>query len=50
MSEHKLEWPESGELVIASIESVMDYGAYANLDEYQKRKVLFTFLKFPAPE
>jgi len=40
MSEHKLEWPESGELVIASIESVMDYGAYANLDEYQKRGFL----------
>jgi len=40
MSEHKLEWPESGDLVIASIESVMDYGAYANLDEYQKRGFL----------
>ena len=40
MSEHKLEWPESGELVIATIESVMDYGAYANLDEYQKRGFL----------
>jgi translation initiation factor 2 subunit 1 len=40
VSEHKLEWPESGELVIASIESVMDYGAYANLDEYQKRGFL----------
>ena len=40
MSEHKLEWPESGELVIVSIESVMDYGAYANLDEYQKRGFL----------
>jgi translation initiation factor 2 subunit 1 len=37
MSEHKPEWPESGELVIATIESVRDYGAYANLDEYNKR-------------
>ena len=40
MSEHKLEWPESGDLVIATIESVMDYGAYANLDEYEKRGFL----------
>ena len=40
MSEHKSEWPESGDLVIASIESVMDYGAYANLDEYNKRGFL----------
>ncbi len=37
MSEHKPEWPEPGELVIASIETVMDYGAYANLDEYRRR-------------
>src|SRR4030067_3105179 len=40
MSEHKPDWPESGDLVIASIESVMDYGAYANLDEYNKRGFL----------
>ena len=40
MSEHKSEWPESGDLVIATIESVMDYGAYANLDEYNKRGFL----------
>ena len=40
MSEHKPEWPESGDLVIATIESVMDYGAYANLDEYNKRGFL----------
>jgi translation initiation factor 2 subunit 1 len=40
MSEHKPEWPESGDLVIASIESVMDYGAYANLDEYSRRGFL----------
>ena len=40
MSEHKPEWPESGDLVIASIESVMVYGAYANLDEYSRRGFL----------
>ncbi len=40
MSEHKADWPESGDLVIATIESVMDYGAYANLDEYNKRGFL----------
>lgn len=40
MSENKPEWPESGDLVIATIESVMDYGAYANLDEYSRRGFL----------
>ena len=40
MSEHKPEWPEFGDLVIATIESVMDYGAYAKLDEYNRRGFL----------
>ena len=40
MSEHKPEWPEFGDLVIATIESVMDYGAYTNLDEYNRRGFL----------
>ncbi len=40
MSEHKPQWPEPGDLIIASIESVMDYGAYANLDEYNRRGFL----------
>jgi translation initiation factor 2 subunit 1 len=40
MSEHKPEWPEFGDLVMATIESVMDYGAYAHLDEYNRRGFL----------
>jgi translation initiation factor 2 subunit 1 len=40
MAERKLEWPESGDLVIATIESVTDYGAYAKLDEFDKRGLL----------
>jgi translation initiation factor 2 subunit 1 len=40
MSENKPEWPESGDLVMATIVSVMDYGAYANLDEYNRRGFL----------
>jgi translation initiation factor 2 subunit 1 len=40
MSEHKPEWPEAGDLIIATIETVTDYGAYARLDEYNKRGLL----------
>ena len=40
MSEHKPEWPEYGDLVIATIEKVMDYGAYANLEEYNRQGFL----------
>jgi len=40
MAERKPEWPESGDLVIATIETVTDYGAYAKLDEYNKRGLL----------
>ena len=40
MPEYKPEWPEFGELAIATIDSVMDYGAYANLDEYKRRGFL----------
>jgi len=40
MSEHKPEWPEYGELVIATIENVKEYGAYAKLEEYDRQGLL----------
>jgi translation initiation factor 2 subunit 1 len=40
MAERKPEWPEPGDLVIATIETVTDYGAYAKLDEFEKRGLL----------
>lgn len=40
MAERKPEWPEVGDLAIATIETVTDYGAYAKLDEYSKRGLL----------
>jgi translation initiation factor 2 subunit 1 len=40
MAERKPEWPEVGDLIIATIETVTDYGAYAKLDEYDKRGLL----------
>jgi translation initiation factor 2 subunit 1 len=40
MAERKPEWPEVGDLVIATIETVTDYGAYAKLDEYGERGLL----------
>jgi len=40
MAERKPEWPEAGDLVIVTIEIVTDYGAYAKLDEYEKRGLL----------
>src|SRR3990172_5297920 len=40
MAERKPEWPEVGDLVIATIETVTDYGAYAKLAEFAQRGFL----------
>lgn len=40
MAERKPQWPEPGDLVIATIETVTDYGAYAKLDEHKQRGLL----------
>ena len=40
MAFKKTEWPEVGDLVIGTVETVTDYGAYVRLDEYNKRGLL----------
>lgn len=40
MATKKQEWPMPGDLVITSVETVTDYGAYVNLDEYEKKGLL----------
>jgi len=40
MALKKPEWPEIGDLVVATIQEVTDFGAYAKLDEYDKKGLL----------
>jgi translation initiation factor 2 subunit 1 len=40
MASRKQEWPEVGDLVIATVQEVTDFGAYAKLDEYDKKGLL----------
>ena len=41
MVEFKPEWSEAGDLVMATAETVTDYGAYFKLDEFSKRCLLY---------
>jgi len=40
MAVKKAEWPETGELVLVSVQRITDYGAYVTLDEYGKEGLL----------
>ena len=36
----KSEWPEVGDLIIGTITSIVPYGAYVSLDEYEEKEGL----------
>jgi translation initiation factor 2 subunit 1 len=40
MASKKPEWPEVGDLIIATVDEVTDFGAYVKLDEYDKKGLL----------
>lgn len=40
MAFSKQEWPEAGDLVMGTVETVTDYGAYVKLDEFNKKGLL----------
>jgi translation initiation factor 2 alpha subunit (eIF-2alpha) len=41
MAGHKPQWPEAGDLVIATIESVANHGAATQMDHAKKQNYMF---------